>query len=253
VIADAPLPPHTVALEGRAPVAERTIEIRLAKPPRMSFKPGQYMDLTLLATPEEDEGGKSRSFSISSAPGEETLSFVTRLRDSAFKRSLEKMPLGSGIQVEGPFGDFTLHQKIERPAVLLAGGIGVTPFRSMVLDSLEKGSSRRIFLFHSNRRPEDAPFLEEFRSLSERHPNFTFVPTMSRPEQSRIPWKGVSGRIEVDLIQKHLRGAASEDAASAGPVFYIAGPPQMVAALRAILAKAGIQDDDIRTEEFTGY
>jgi ferredoxin-NADP reductase len=252
VIKAAPPPVHTLALKGRSDVAERTMEFRFEKPSDLIFKAGQYIDLTLLFPPETDEIGDTRSFSIASAPEDEDLAIVTRLRDSAFKRSLQSIALGTGIQAEGPYGDFTLHHNLDRPAVLLAGGIGVTPFHSMLRQNAHRAGTRQILLFYSNRRPEDAIFLNEFRELARDNPNFTFVPTMSRPEISRLPWDGEVGRIEYDLITKHLREGAFEDAA-APPMFYIAGPPQMVADLRGVLSDAGIDDDDIRTEEFTGY
>jgi ferredoxin-NADP reductase len=235
-----------LTLAGRTEVAERTIKIDLARPPGLAFKPGQYMDFTLVSPPESDDEGNVRSFSICSAPSDETLSFTTRLRDSAFKRVLATMPLGSEIQAEGPYGDFTLPRKHERPAVLLAGGIGVTPFRSMIRETLRHGSDRKLILFCSNRRPEDAPFLDEFREFSAQHPNFSFVPTMSQPQLSKIPWKGRTGRIELPLLHEHLRDLEN-------PMYYIAGPPDMVAALTDLLTGGGIQEDDIRTEEFSGY
>ena len=252
MIQNAPLPVQTLALKGRSLVAERTMEFRFERPPQMLFKAGQYVDLTLLFPPETDEVGDTRSFSICSAPDDEDLAIVTRLRDSAFKRTLQSMALGSGVQAEGPYGDFSLHHDPNRPSVLLAGGIGVTPFRSMVRQHARRGSTRQILLFHSNRRPEDAAYLGEFREVARDNPNFTFVPTMSRPETSRLPWEGEIGRIEYDLITKHLREGAFEDAA-APPMFYIAGPPRMVADLRQMLSDSGIGDDDIRIEEFTGY
>jgi ferredoxin-NADP reductase len=252
VIQNAPLPVRTLALKARTIVAERTMEFRFEKPSELTFKAGQYVDLTLLFPPETDEDGDTRSFSIASAPEDPDLAIVTRLRDSAFKRSLQTVALGTGVQAEGPYGDFTLHHDPERPSVLLAGGIGVTPFHSMVRQNARRGSSRRILLFYSSRRPEDAPFLAELRAFAREDPNFTFVPTMSRPETSRLPWEGETGRIEYDLITRHLREGAYEDEATA-PLFYVAGPPRMVADLRQMLADAGIDDDDIRSEEFTGY
>ena len=246
MIADPPSRPHLLALAGRSEVADRTLEIRLSKPPGFSFKAGQYMDLTLVSPPENDDEGRTRSFSICSAPSDPMLSFTTRLRDSAFKRVLMKLPVGSEIQAEGPHGDFTLHRKLERPAVLLAGGIGITPFRSMIREALHRGNGRKIVLFYSNRRPEDAPFLDEFKSTAEQHPSFRFVPTMSRPESSKVPWKGRTGQIELSLLREQLQDIEN-------PMYYIAGPPGMVAALRDLLAGGGIQDDDIRTEEFSGY
>jgi len=222
------------------------MEFRFAKPAEMTYKAGHTMEVTLLSPPETDESGNTRTFTISSAPDDDDLAITTRVRDSAFKRSLVKMPLGSEIQIEGPYGDFLLHHNLDRPAVFLAGGIGVTPFHSMVRQNALKGGVHRLLLFYSNRRPEDAPFLAEFRDIARSNPNFTFVPTMSQMERSRLPWEGDLGRIEIDLIRKHLEEGAS-------PVYYIAGPPGMVSDLREMLTGAGIGEDDIRTEEFTGY
>ena len=108
----------------------------------------------------------------------------------------------------------------------------------------------RIFLFYSNRRPEDAPFLDEFRCLARENPNFTFIPTMTQMSGSHLPWKGEIGYIDHPLIVKYLQ---SDTSSVFDPIYYVAGPPAMVAGLRTMLNKAGIDDDDIRTEEFTGY
>lgn len=243
--ADAPAL-RTVTLKGRSPVAERTMEFRFDKPADMTFKAGHSMEVTLLSPPETDGEGNSRTFSIASAPDDEDLSIVTRLRDSAFKRVLQKIPLGTEIQIEGPYGDFLLHHNLDRPAVLLAGGIGITPFHSMVRQNALKRGLRRILLFYSNRRPEDAPFLAEFRDIARSNPNFTFVPTMSQLDRSRFPWEGDRGRIEIDLIRRYLGEGPA-------PVYYIAGPPKMVADLREMLVNAGISEDDLRAEEFAGY
>src|ERR1043165_676841 len=113
-------------LSSRSEVAERTLEFRFAKPLSMTFKAGQFMDLTLLDPSETDAEGNTRGFSINSAPDDPELIFTTRLRDTAFKRVLRSLPLGTAVQLNGPFGNFTLHNKESRPAVLLAGGIGIT-------------------------------------------------------------------------------------------------------------------------------
>ena len=245
--------PSTIVLKSRSMVAEGTLEVRFAKPPGLTFKAGQFVDLTLIDPVETDAEGNVRGFSINSAPDDEDLVFATRLRNTAFKRVLAKMPLGSAVAFEGPFGNFTLHNDASRPAVLLAGGIGITPFRSIVRRAAHEKLPHRILLFYANRRPEDAPFLDELRQLSAVNPNFTFVPTMTGMERSDVPWIGATGPIDRELIAKNL---ASKDAPAetlAGPIYYAAGPPGMVTALRKMLNEAGVDDDDIRTEEFTGY
>ncbi len=246
-------PVYSLPLKSRSEVAERTIEFRFDRPPEMTFKAGQFMDYTLIDPPETDAEGNTRGFSISSAPDDPELAFTTRMRDTAFKRVIKTMPLGTEVKVEGPFGDFTLHNKANRPAVILAGGIGITPFRSIARWAAHEKLPQRILLFYSNRRPEDAPFLEDFRHLALDNPNFTFVPTMTKMSASKLAWDGESGYIDHGLVEKYLDPLLASAPELTDPIYYMAGPAPMVASLRKMLNDAGVDDDDIRTEEFTGY
>jgi ferredoxin-NADP reductase len=239
-------PTDLVKLKSRQEVAEHTMAFHFEKPAGFKFVPGQFIDLTLLAPSETDAEGNTRGFSISSAPYETTIMVTTRLRDTAFKRVLKTMPLQTEVKLEGPFGDLKLHNDVKRTAVFLAGGIGITPFRSILLDASTRRLPHRIFVFYSNRRPEDAAFLDELQALEKQNANYTFVGTMTEMEKARLSWQGERGLISKDLLDKYLKGAAS-------PIYYIAGPPAMVTALYKMLQEAGINDDDIRKEEFTGY
>src|SRR5689334_14552965 len=120
--------PQNVPLKQRVEVAEGTMAFHLEKPAGFQFKAGQYMNVTLIEPPETDAEGNTRSFTIASAPFEQDLVFTTRMRDSAFKRVIKTLKLGSPVRISGPFGSFTLHNDASRPAVFLVGGIGVTPF-----------------------------------------------------------------------------------------------------------------------------
>jgi ferredoxin-NADP reductase len=121
-----------VRLDNREEIAERTIACRLEKPLHFTFTPGQFIEITLLNPPETDSEGNSRAFSIASSPEEEFLLVATRLRDSAFKRVLSHASLGTEVQIDGPFGDLRLHKNSSRVAVILCGGIGIAPFRSIL-------------------------------------------------------------------------------------------------------------------------
>src|SRR5713226_3377164 len=134
-------------LISRREVAERTFAFHFEKPPGWAFKPGQSVDMTLIDPPETDAEGNTRAFSIASAPFEDSLMFATRLRNTAFKRVLRTMPLGSKVKIEGPFGDLKLHNNATRPAVFLAGGIGITPVRSIVLHAARERLPHKILLF----------------------------------------------------------------------------------------------------------
>ncbi|MGC2504464.1 MAG: FAD-dependent oxidoreductase, partial [Silvibacterium sp.] len=120
-------------LRSREEVAERTMAFHFDKPAGFVFTPGQFIDIDLLNPAETDTAGNTRGFSISSAPYEDTIMVTTRLRDTAFKRVLKTMPLGTEVKIEGPFGNLRLHNTAKRAAVFLAGGIGITPFHSILL------------------------------------------------------------------------------------------------------------------------
>ncbi len=246
-------PVYTLGLKERHPVAERTLAFGFEKPAGMTFKAGQFMDVTWLEPTETDAEGNTRGFSITAAPDDPDLTFATRLRDTAFKRYLQQAPLGAKAKVEGPFGNLTLHNKSSRPAVLLAGGIGITPFRSIVRRAAHEKLPHRIYLFYANRRVEDAAFLAELQGLTKENPNFTFIPTITRPDLAKTPWNGETGRIDSTMITKYLKNMKAPEGSVADPVYYIAGPAAMVHGLHAMLNSSGIDDDDIRLEEFAGY
>ncbi len=230
----------------RETIAERTMSFRFERPVDWSYRAGQFVDVTLLDPPETDAEGNTRGFTISSAPRENVITITTRLRDTAFKRILQRMPLGTEVKIEGPFGDLRLHHA-DRPAVLLAGGIGITPFRSILVETIGGGSlPYRVVLFHANRRPQDAAFADELRSLEAKDLNLTFVPTMTAMADSAQAWDGERGHIDAAMLGRHLNGVGN-------PIYYIAGPAGMVQASRTMLLASGVDEDDIRTEEFTGY
>ena len=227
-------------------IAERTIACRLEKPPQFTFTPGQFIEITLLNPPESDVEGNSRAFSIASSPEEEFLLVATRVRDSAFKRVLSHASSGTQVQIGGPFGDLRLHNNSSRAAVILCGGIGITPFRSILLNAAHDKLPHRIFLFYSNRRPEDAPFLDELQSLENDNPNFKLIVCMTEMEKSSQSWAGERGWITSQRLARHLSGILAA-------VDYVTGPPAFVKGMRTVLMEAEVDDDDIRIEEFGGY
>src|ERR1039457_5119525 len=134
-------------LKDRKEVADGTMAFQFEKPSGWTFKAGQYLDMTLLDPSETDAEGNSRTFSIASAPLEETLMVATRMRNTAFKRVLNTMPPGSAVKIQGPSVILTLHNDVKRTAVFLAVGIGITPFRSIVFRAAKEKLPHRIFLF----------------------------------------------------------------------------------------------------------
>ncbi|MGB7622379.1 MAG: FAD-dependent oxidoreductase [Terriglobia bacterium] len=233
-------------LLSRHEVAERTMAFRFEKPSKWTFKAGQFLDMTLIDPSETDAEGNTRTFSIASGPHEETLMVATRMRDTAFKRVLNTMPLESAVKIEGPSGNLTLHSNVKRTAVFLAGGIGITPFRSMVFRAAKEKLPHRILLFYSNNRPEDAPFLDELQALEKENPNYKLIASMTEMAKSHRSWHGEVGLIDKEMLSRYLKDAVS-------PIYYVAGPPGMVKGLHTMIHEAGVGDDDIRAEEFAGY
>jgi ferredoxin-NADP reductase len=237
---------HDTRLLRAETVAEGTMAFHFARPSGFAFEAGQNVQLTLVDPPQTDAQGPSRTFTLASAPHEPDLMIATRMRDSAFKRVLKAPPAGLKVTLEGPNGVMVLHEDAARPAVFLAGGIGVTPFLSMARHAARARLPHRIHLFYSNRRPEDAAFLDELAALEQANPNYRLVATMAEAEKSSRPWRGETGFIRRELLERHLRDLAA-------PVYYFAGPPAMAMAMQSMLAELGVSENDMRSEEFYGY
>ena len=193
-----------------------------------------------------DAASARHTFSLVSAPFQHDLVVATRMRDSAFKRALKLLSIGAPARLEGPFGSLTLHNNRARPAVFIAGGIGVTPFISILRQAAKDQLPQELLLLYSNRRPEDAAFLAELQQLEQQSKRFRLIATMTQMDKSSRTWEGETRMIDEDLVRKVGKGLSA-------PIYYVAGPPVMIEAVRQTLNRAGVDDDDIRSEEFLGY
>src|SRR5579859_1930349 len=230
----------------REEVAEGTMAFHFEKPSGFTFKAGQSADVTLVDPPETDAEGNTRTFSIASPPFENELVFTTRMRDTAFKRSLKNAALATEVKIGSAAGSFTLHKNLAKPAVFLAGGIGITPFLSIVRQADHDRLPHKLYLFYSNRRPEDAAFLDTLRALETTNPNFRLICTMTEMSKSKEEWNGETALIDNEMLSRNLTMLQ-------GPIYYSAGPPAMVSGMKQTLVSAGIEEDDVRAEEFAGY
>jgi ferredoxin-NADP reductase len=210
----------------------------------VDFTPGQYFWVTLLDPPYDDERGPRRHISVVTSPNErEVLGLCTRVRDSAFKRSLAELPIGADVEVEEPKGNFLLPEDTTRPYVFVAGGIGITVFRCMLRYIAEEGLPHRVTLVYSNRDRESAAFVDELLELERENPNLELVLTMTDDPG----WDGESRRIGPELFADRL-GDRWRDL-----IYLMAGPPGMVDGVVEALQAAGVPEEQLLPDRFSGY
>lgn len=227
------MPACKAVLKQRKTLCANTIALYLDKPDGFQFEAGQFANFTLLESDHTDLRGGTRALSIASAPHERNLMIAMRMRATAFNRSLNSLPIGTEVLLQGPYGWMTLPKKGDRPVVLLAGGIGITPFRSLVWHPAESLSPRKILPFYSVRVPEEAAFLEELQEMEYYNERYKLICTVTQPEKTKTPWQGETGRVSIDILSKWIPDLSV-------PIYYIAGPPAMVAGVSQMLVGAGI-------------
>ena len=206
-----------------------------------------------------DPKGPIRHFTISSSPTENFIMFSTRIRDSPYKKRLLTLEKGAKVKFRGPEGQFVLHQDYSKYTVFLSGGIGVTPFRSMIKYATDMQLPVPIIMFDSNRDRNNILFKKEFDDWASINKNLKIIYTISeekeeqQKEQSPLStaneWKGEYGRIDKAMILKYVDTNVLNNS-----IFYICGPPSMLKSMQALLQEdLEIPKERIKVEEFTGY
>jgi glycine betaine catabolism B len=223
------------------------------KTPPLNYTAGQFAFFDIGGV-YNDPKGPIRHFTISSSPTENFIMFSTRIRDSPYKKRLSTLEEGARVKVRGPEGQFVLHEDYSKPAVFLSGGIGVTPFRSMIKYATDKQLPLRIVMFDSNRNRDNILFKNDFDDWVNKNKNLKIIYTISDDDRERLPstasdWKGEYGRIDKALILKYLDTNTLNNS-----IFYICGPPSMLKAMQSLLQdNLEIPKERIKVEEFTGY
>ena len=209
----------------------------------VDFKPGQYFWVELLDPPYDDEKGPRRHITVVNSPTERgVLGLCTRLRDSAFKRSLAKVEVGDEVEVEEPKGEFVLPEDTEQRYVFVAGGIGITVFRCMLRYIADTGKPYKVTLVYSNRDRESTAFLDELQELEQTLPEFRLLVTMTEDDG----WEGETRRIDAQMLRDHL--------GELQPFTYlVAGPPAMVEGVAGQLGEAGVPEEQVLASRFSGY
>ncbi len=209
-------------------IATHTTEIALQLQSKdVAFVAGQYMTVTLPTLAQLEPRARWRDFSISSAPFElPIVKTAYRTSNSPFKTELAKLPIGSTIQVALPKGFFTLPEDPNKKIACIAGGIGITPFMSMLLQEKHIAGTRNIALYYFNKNRESTAYHEEIRALCDGMAHFFYDPD----DVTAVPTD--------DMYDTN---------------WYIAGPEGMVIATSEHLRKNGVTSEQLFTEQFTGY
>jgi len=209
----------------------------------VDFTPGQYFWVELLDPPYDDDKGPRRHITVVTSPTERgVLGLCTRLRDSAFKRSLAELEVGAEVEVEQPKGDYHLPEDTEQHYVFVAGGIGITVFRCMLRYIADTGKPYKVTLVYSNRDRESTAFLDELHELEQALPDFRLVVTMTDDPE----WEGETRRIDAEMLRDHLGELESF-------TYLVAGPPAMVEGVAGELSEAGVPEEQVLPARFSGY
>ena len=215
---------------------------------KVDWIPGQYFYFTIPSPKFPDAKGNTHHFTIFLSPTEgSTIGFTTRMRDTSnYKKSMDALSVGTEIEGEGPEGTFVLDEKEKGPHILLAGGIGITPFRSVIKYSVDKGLKDTLHLIYANSTPEEIAFRKELEAWDKENAHIKVDMTISKPEESKENWTGLVGRIDEALVKK-------VSSLYTKPTFWVCGPPAFIDAMEKTLGQMRITSDMVRSEKFTGY
>ncbi len=211
---------------------------------RFPYIAGQFAFFELDQLELADPRGMRRHFTLSSSPTEhDIVQFTTKLRGSGMKETLRTAPLGLELTLEEARGRFTLPESAAQPIVFLGGGIGVTPFRSMLRYASDENLPHKITMLYSARAPTEIVFRREFELLPQENPNVEIILTVT---DGHGEWTGETGRIDAAKIEKFVADIPNS-------IFYTCGPPPMVQAMEELLYTMHVPDEKIRVERFSGY
>jgi ferredoxin-NADP reductase len=219
------------------------ISVRVALPQEESFQAGQFLGVTLFSNGAE----LSRYLSFSNSPTEKGYAeFTKRLTGSDFSCAMANLRPGDRVAIKFPLGKFVLEEARTKHA-FLAGGIGITPMRSIWQYALDKKLVADMVLLYSNRAVEEIIFRDYFEDVAAKEKNFKAVFSLDTPGRCPLDWKGYCGYIDAAMIQKEIPDYKER-------VFYICGPTPMVKKMVEILKnELAVTEDNIRRENISGY
>lgn len=233
-------------LKWKIKLAADTFDFVFPLKKHLSFIPGQYMEWTLPHQKTDDRGNR-RYFTIASSPTEDDIRIGVKFYDhsSTYKKTLQNIGENDIIVGSQIAGDFTLPKDTKKKLVFLAGGIGVTPFRSMIKYLIDKNEKRDIILIYSNRHQLEIVYKEIFDEAKNKL-NIKTVYTLTDTTQLPNNWSGLTGRVNSIMIQKEVTDFLDR-------TFYLSGPPSMVNGFESVLKQMGVKKENIKTDFFPGF
>jgi ferredoxin-NADP reductase len=221
------------------PRTPNVASFRFPKPLELLYKAGQYFFITIKSDGKE----LTKHFSFSSSPTEKNhIEFTKKFTDSEFSAALKKLKSGDWARIDAPYGDFTFegeHAKIG----LLAGGIGITPLRSICKYCTDKQLDTKITMLYGSRTEADIAFREELETMQQQNKNLKIVFTLNEGPPS---WKGAVGFITGDMVKREIPEYKET-------MFYTCGPPPMVEVMEKLVDSLGLPKSQLKREYFSGY
>lgn len=227
-------------------VAANTFEYIFTTNQKLNYKPGQYLEWTLPHS-RPDLRGNRRYFTIASSPTEPELRLGVRIepKGSTFKHKLTDITPNDTMVASQLTGDFTMPEDTEKKLVFIAGGIGITPFRSMVKYLIDKQEKRSIVLFYANKTQDEIAYRDVF-TQAQNAIGLKIVYVLSDREHIPAGWTGKAGRINEEMLTQEVPDYKER-------TFYLSGPNAMVDAYKRLLAKLGVPQTNIVTDYFPGF
>jgi len=214
-------------------IALGTHEVTFKRPADFTFRAGQHMQVAVQELLYSDSKGGSRLFSIASSPNNlEELRVIFRLSGSGFKETLRSLSIGTIVKLEQASGSFLLPQKLTRPHVFIAGGVGISPFMSYLNKNTQDTLDQSITLYYGNQNPQSAAYIRELTLMDTQQKNFSLEEVYKRPVKELF----------LKIAARHVEA-----------IWWIVGPPPMVALTVDGLLAGGVPMEQIHTESFEGY
>lgn len=234
-----------LTLSKKVQIAKDSFEFAFTPTKKFAYTPGQYMEWTV-PHPHADSRGTRRYFTLASSPTEEALLLGVKFSQngSSYKKAFLSLNHQTPVVTGQLAGDFVLPKKPQQKLAFFAGGIGITPFRSMIKYLLDMKQLRDIVLCYSNKVADEIAYRDVF-DAAEKKLGIKVVYTLTDKFAVPSEWKGEVGRIDQELIKKEIPDFSER-------LFYLSGPQSMVAGYETVLKKLGVHQKNIKKDFFPG-